>query len=365
MHLIEAQQYKSVLLTHIATAKKSIHLKAMNFQLRRAEGSTVVPDESINEIFSALIERKISEPSIDIHLKVDNKTMLPSRKRGQDYREKQQKLDELRRAGIYVTVAKRNPLEGVMTSLPVIGKYASKVLRDHRKVAIFDHENAFIGGVNLTSEDLSRTDVMASISASEGSGSERLINALERYVFNDSSGLGDIRVRINDSGNTEVIADSGFPGRSEIENEAHRIISDAEAGDSIYLSSGYFPNGRISRQLKLAALRGINVTILASQEDIVKEEPDIARGIRRGKTRLASIHNLQVVQIGDWVHAKVILRTNTSKGINLDRVIIGSHNWDIWGIIAGTKEAAIVTSDPVLITETQEFFNRVLGRASN
>lgn len=365
MHLIEAQRYNNLLLTHIAEAQRSIHLKSMNFQLRRVERGIVVPDEDVTEIFSALIARKLSDPLIDIHLKVDNKTMLPSQKEGQNYREKQQKIEELRGAGILVTIAKRNPFDRIMTTTPILGKYAAKILRDHRKVAIFDNSVAFIGGVNLTHEDLIRTDVMTSVSASEDSSSDNLINALEAYVFNDSPISGDIRVPINDAGSTEVIADAGFPGRSEIENEALRIISDAEVGDSIYLSSGYFPNGKISRQLKQSALRGVNVTIIASQEDTVRGEPDIARGIRRGKARLASINNLRVIQIDDWVHAKIILRTSASKGAKPNRVIIGTHNWDIRGVIAGTKEGAIVTSNPTLISETQDFFTRVIERVSN
>ncbi len=366
LQLVEARNYKGAILDQIAEASKSIHIKTMNFQLTRMQDGKEVPDEDVTDILTAIIERKKSTPSLDIHLKFDNRTIISSSTQKQNSKSKLRRIEELRDANIRVSITKRNPFEAVMTSLPVLGPIAAKVLRDHRKVVVFDERIALIGGMNLSYDDMHRPDVMVGIVASNDTPeSLRMVMALERYVFNDSILPGDVRLRFNDRGNTEILVDTGFPGRSGIRQEATNIISTANTEGSIYVSTQYFPNGSIEKQLQLAALQGTKVTIIVSEEEIVKSEPYIQSAIKRGKERNSHIENLTIVQIPEWVHAKTILRLAPPNSGGTNRVMIGSHNWDKWGVLAGTQEAVIATSDPGLITQTQDFFDTTINTANN
>jgi cardiolipin synthase len=166
-----------------------------------------------------------------------------------------------------------------------------------------------------------------------------LIDQHKSIIAADAAGHG-MRNRTYSLNNlTTVILDGGIPGNSHIYKRACELAEEAE---SIVLVSQYCPTAKLSR--------------------IIKSKPSI---IYFNHPKNASLLNKLIISAGTattnlkslyekatYLHAKFIIFTMPG---GKKVAISGSHNFSYSGVIFGTREIAIETTDKTIISQLEAF----------
>lgn len=214
--------------------------------------------------------------------------------------------------------------------------------RTHIKWCIVDDTVYSFGGVNLDDESLTYTDYMFTVT--NAGLADRLVVEHERIIHTNTLGHAYRSLQFGDDDNT-VLIDGGFFGDSII---YRRACYWAERATHITLVSQYYPSGKLSRLIKKSD-SDVYCNYSSNSGDI--------NGliIRFGKRWLG---HTSLYQRKPYLHAKFIIFTLAS-GSKV--AITGSHNFVRGGVILGTREVALETTNEKIILQLEKFLKQYVA----
>lgn len=211
--------------------------------------------------------------------------------------------------------------------------------RTHSKWIIADDTVYCFGGMNLDNPSMSNADFMLKVTDAELA--KQLIEEYQRIITGDMLGTRNLSYSLPSPYGT-IYFDGGIPGESLIYRRACRLAAQAA---SIVFVSQYCPTGSLARSLR------------DKPSEIYYNHPQAsdsytAKFIRvsQNSARLKNDYARE-----PYIHAKILLVTlpDGSK-----TVITGSHNFASLGVLAGTREIALETSDPHIVGMIEEFIQK-------
>lgn len=237
---------------------------------------------------------------------------------------------------------------GKRLNLPVAG-------RSHIKIAIVN-DQVYVGGCNLQGSGW--IDMMASWN--DPASADWLYQTMRsittgRHARKTLGGV-DRGFRINPT--TEIFLDSGVRSQSLIFDEALDLIDSAT--DWLVMTCQYFPNSITAKHLLKAHKRGVKVEVIFAHPNHHGLIGGMGQhySLLREKSRLPKELFKHALGRNDpFIHAKLIA---CDTGF-----MIGSHNYVKAGVILGTAEIALKSSDPVLAERAVKTLRRGLQQQGN
>lgn len=213
--------------------------------------------------------------------------------------------------------------------------------RTHSKWCIVDDTIFSFGGVNLYGEGIDNVDYMFRLTdtklADRLAQEQKRIQTAERRSTNYPSVAYE-----HGSAASTVLIDGGIIGQSVI---YRRAIELTEKAKHITFVSQYCPTGKLSRELK------------KKDVDLYFNRPQQADGLNRLVLRVALLLTGLKTQYKNarYLHAKCLIFT-MEDGSKV--AITGSHNFAYTGVLLGTREIAMETSDPSVIKQLETFIKK-------
>lgn len=221
-----------------------------------------------------------------------------------------------------------------------LGRFANTPFtgRTHIKWCVVDDDIYSFGGVNLYTQGIKNNDYMFKVT--DAKLATTLDDELDRLVRADS-GRYSYRSRSIPSTFGTVHIDGGLPLESVIYRRACTLARDAA---SVLYVSQYGPTSKLSRLLK-------------------KKDAKLYFNTAKGATPLNKIlitvthfltYNKTRYKKDVYLHAKFMIFTMPDgKKIALT----GSHNFVHAGVLLGTREIALETENPAVISQLETFFH--------
>jgi cardiolipin synthase len=208
--------------------------------------------------------------------------------------------------------------------------------RTHSKWCVVDDTVFSFGGVNLYNDGLRHTDYMYQVTDSRLAN--RLVDEQKRIERAERTATNYVSVGYEIDGHT-ILFDGGVIGHSII---YQRVCELTKLAAHVTFVSQYCPTGRLARVLAKA-----DATIYFNQ-------PDQARGFNRFLIRTSMLVSglSSVYDKKKYLHAKCMLFI-MKDGSKI--AITGSHNFAYAGVLLGTREVALETKDPAVITQLESF----------
>lgn len=210
--------------------------------------------------------------------------------------------------------------------------------RTHAKWSIVDDTVYAFGGMNLDKGSLENTDFMFKINSVRLA--DWLADCHQLLISHDKSGTGMRNRSVTDTdGSWHIIVDGGMPGNSAIYK---RAVVLAKKSKEITAVSQYCPTGKLMRAIKRCPAHYIYFNRIKNATWLNR----MILGLGMHNHR----HNLYTRQ--NYLHAKYLIFTmKNGKKIALT----GSHNFVGATGMIGTREIALETTDPHLITALESF----------
>lgn len=213
--------------------------------------------------------------------------------------------------------------------------------RTHSKWCIADDVVFTFGGVNLYEQGILNADYMFKLT--DNKLADRLvleqekIQKAERRMTNYYSG-------VYEQDSITVLMDGGIIGQSVIYSRAVEL---AQKASRITFVSQYCPTGKLAR------------IIQKKPSTVYFNRPHQAEGLNRIAIRLSQfLSGLQTSYSKPrYLHAKCIIFTFDD---GTKTAITGSHNFAHTGVLLGTREIALETSDPKLVAQLESFIAKEL-----
>ncbi len=230
-------------------------------------------------------------------------------------------------------------------SLPFAG-------RSHIKTAIID-DRVFVGGCNL--DEVEHTDMM--VSWRDQKTADQLYDVMLRGIKagNLRHGLGGVDQTIILDDEACLLIDTGVPKQSLIFTNALQSIDNARQW--LMITCQYFPNSITAQHLLRAIKRGVKTDIVFSHPRahgfIGGLEQYLNLAIERPRLPKAMFAR-QLPMLAPKLHAKLLA---TDQGI-----MIGSHNYVRAGVLLGTAEIALKSSNAQLAKQARDKLEATLGR---
>lgn len=217
--------------------------------------------------------------------------------------------------------------------------------RTHAKWSIIDEIVYSFGGVNLDRESFENVDYMFRFYSSDLS--DRLYGEHLRILRADRAGHAYRSHEFALDDKSTVLIDGGLPGDSIIYRRAKKLTREAR---SVQLVSQYCPTGQLSRLLKH---RSGKLYFNHWRQANWLNKIVIRYGMisSRQKTRYRRV---------PYLHAKFIIFGSKDGSKS---AISGSHNYVLGGVLLGTREIALQTSDSQIVAQLEKFLTgHVAGR---
>ncbi len=214
--------------------------------------------------------------------------------------------------------------------------------RTHSKWCVVDDTVFCFGGVNLYDGGIDNVDYM--FRTEDAALANRLVEEQKRIQKSEQSSGNYPSVAI-EQGDKKILIDGGIIGQSVIYRRACEL---AEEATKVLFVSQYCPTGKLARILKnkkgvkLYYNKATNTTGL---NKFVISISQFMSGLHTSYRKKR------------YLHAKFIIFTfkDGSK-----KAITGSHNFAYTGVLLGTREIALETTDMAIIGQLEEFVaNRI------
>lgn len=208
--------------------------------------------------------------------------------------------------------------------------------RCHSKITIIDDVSYTFGGVNFSADSLTFYDYMLECDSQKlADRLYLLVRDIEQYPR-----LADVTEKIDT--NSTLLFDGGTPGDSVIYDAACDIIANAK---KVYYVSQMSPSGRLA---KLIAQTDNECYFTRPTQ----ADPPTSLSILVDSARYGITNKYKGKM---YIHAKCIL----CEGKDGSKWLIsGSNNFSWRGIAYGTKEIALLSSDPALWQTFYEYIQR-------
>lgn len=318
-HLLEAKEYVQDLTLHVTSAKHSITITSLIF----------TDDTSTSALITALIQA--AKRGVSVTIAQDFFTYSefggffnPFRQHTTRSRHATDTTLRLRKAGVTVSWLghlKFNPFAGVT----------------HIKWSVVDDTCYLFGGVNLYTAGIDgSTDYMLRVEdadlAKEIADQQRAITKSPHPLYEGFKGKCSIGT---------WYVDSGKPHDSIIYNRACELAAQSK---SILFVSQYSPSGPLAEQLKITESKSY-----FNQPENTGFPTSLMLRRDRHVTGISSLYSRK-----KYLHAKFIIFTLASG----EKVALtGSHNFAHKGVAFGTREVALESSDPEIVSQLEHFFN--------
>ena len=208
--------------------------------------------------------------------------------------------------------------------------------RTHSKWCIVDDDVFSFGGVNLYDEGIQNIDYMFHLKNKKIA--DRLVNEQNRVVKADRKSINYPSIAY-EYDNMKLLIDGGIIGQSIVFS---RTIELATIAAHITFVSQYCPTGKLARILK------------KKNAKLYYNRPAQADGLNRLAIKFGELMTgLNTLYTGNrYLHAKCIIFT-LKDGSKV--AITGSHNFAGAGVLLGTREIALETSDLNTISQLEDF----------
>lgn len=211
--------------------------------------------------------------------------------------------------------------------------------RTHSKWCVVDDTLFTFGGVNLYEGGVLNTDYMFRLK--DAKLADRLIEEQTRVQKAESHSFNYHSVAYEHE-NFTVLIDGGIIGQSVIYRRACEL---AEKATNITFVSQYCPTGKLASIFKRKP-----VTLYFNR-------PLQAEGLNRIVIRLGIFATglKSSYEKPRYLHAKCIIFTFED---GTKAAITGSHNFAYTGVLLGTREIALETYDPAIISQLEHFIEK-------
>ena len=208
--------------------------------------------------------------------------------------------------------------------------------RTHSKWCVADDIVFTFGGVNLYEGGILNNDYMFCIK--DAKLADRIVLEQQRVQQAESRST-NYHSSIYEHNDMTVLIDGGLIGQSVIYKRAVEL---AERATHITFVSQYCPTGKLARVLK------------KKPATIYFNRPAQAEGLNHIVIRLAQVLSgiKTLYEHPRYLHAKCIIFTLPD---NSKVAITGSHNFAHTGVLLGTREVALETSDSETIRQLEAF----------
>ena len=232
---------------------------------------------------------------------------------------------ELTKAGVRFTWL------GRFSALPFTG-------RTHSKILVVDDTVYSFGGVNLYDESLSYTDYM--FQCKDQLLALELRDEISRLVKADGSNFSYRSHEFTTDKKNKVLIDGGFQGDSVIYRRAVQLTR--QASEVLFVSQ-YCPAGKLARALKHTPSR-----LYFNKPANAKFWNKLIIGSNMFFSGAKTLYTKD-----KYLHAKFMIFTMPD---GKKVAITGSHNFAPAGVVFGTREIALETTDAKIIKQLERFF---------
>jgi len=316
-------------------AKHSIYLQSMNFEagevLSRVE--KVLLDALNRGVRVNINHDWISQVFVHGNLSLIPSTSSDAKSKERDLHEKTKAIEaNLRAQGATIIVT--NPANTFNRFLPM-------VRRNHIKMYVVDEEIVWMGGVNLFDEAFEKIDIMIRFEE------KKIVRGLVKQFFMVNQLRSPIDYKLKLTPSESLFVDTGKIGSSIIYEEAMEKIDSATK--HIIFMSQFVPDGPLLRKLIKATQRGVKVDVVTSSEKNVL--------FTSFPTRITYLYfqyllpkypKLSLTHRTKDVHAKII-------SVDGKFAMVGSHNYTYSGVLFGTEEIMMETTDQNLVKDIEQF----------
>ncbi|RWZ78870.1 MAG: phosphatidylserine/phosphatidylglycerophosphate/cardiolipin synthase family protein [Candidatus Microsaccharimonas sossegonensis] len=212
--------------------------------------------------------------------------------------------------------------------------------RTHSKWCVIDDECFVFGGVNIYQAGVAENaDYMFRVNNNRLA--DRLVYEQERIAKAERASTNYPSVSYELDKNS-VLIDGGIIAHSVIYRRAVELAKEAK---SIIFVSQYCPTGKLARIFK------------GKQVELYFNRPEQANSLNKVLIRISMLTSGFITNYKNdaYLHAKFIIFTMTD-GTRI--AITGSHNFAFTGVLLGTREIALETSDPNIIDQLQSFYEQ-------
>ncbi len=208
--------------------------------------------------------------------------------------------------------------------------------RTHSKWCVVDDTVFSFGGVNLYDEGTRNVDYMFQIK--DARLADRLVEEQKRILRAERTATNYASVAY-EIARQRVLFDGGVIGHSII---YQRVLELTRHAAKVTFVSQYCPTGRLARALKRAP-----ATLYFNQ-------PDQAKGFNRLIIRASMFVSglTSAYTRKQYLHAKCMIFT-MHDGSKV--AVTGSHNFAYSAVLLGTREVALETKDPAVISQLESF----------
>lgn len=214
--------------------------------------------------------------------------------------------------------------------------------RTHSKWCVVDDTIFTFGGVNLYEEGVQHADFM--FMHTDAKLADRIVEEQIRVQKAEKSSRNYHSTAFEYDGMT-VLIDGGIIAQSII---YRRILELSEQATNITFVSQYCPTGKLAKILR------------AKSAHVYFNRPIQATGLNQISIRIGMfITGLRTLYVRPrYLHAKCAVFTfkDGSKA-----AITGSHNFSYAGVLFGTREIALETHDPQVITQIESFIEKEIA----
>jgi cardiolipin synthase len=307
---------------HIRAAKNRVSFLSM----------VVADDSSTDDLIDALSET--AERGITVEVAADVFTyselggfILPTR-----YRSKQSRATT-RMSKLFVKSGVKFTWLGRSHSIIFSG-------RTHMKWCIVDDTIYSFGGVNLYQKGIENYDYMFKIQDSELA--DTLIDEYHRLTRADAGGYA-YRSHSFMHGDDRILIDGGLFGDSII---YRRVCKLAKEASRVVFVSQYCPTGRLSKIMK------------KTKSKLYFNQPSNATAMNHFAIRFGMVTtgNQTLYKKSRYLHAKFMM-FYMPDGRKI--AITGSHNFSNAGVLLGTREIALQTENPEVISQLEHFLKDI------
>lgn len=211
--------------------------------------------------------------------------------------------------------------------------------RTHSKWCVADNHVFSFGGVNMYEGGIENVDYMFSVE--DAVLADRIVDEQKR-IQRAEQRSGNFSSVAVEHGDATILFDGGIVGQSVIYRRACEL---AEQAVSITFVSQYCPTGKLASILKKR-----NTTLFYNRVEQASGLNKIVISVSQTLSGLKTQYKKNT-----YLHAKFILFTMPD---GTKRALSGSHNFAYTGVLLGTREIALETDDPLVVSQLETFLKK-------